>query len=117
MPGYVKNALHKFQHPTPQKSQDNPYPATAKQYGMKVQLMDPIDMSAPLPLHEVKHLQQIIGTFLFYGHAVDPSILRPSANSHPTKPLPQKLPNAPATSFSTIVPPTPMAPFATMPAT
>ena len=75
MPGYVKNALHKFQHPTPKQTQDNPYPATAKQYGMKVQLTDPIDTSTPLPLHEVKCLQQIIGTFLFYGRAVDPTIL------------------------------------------
>ena len=75
MPDYVKNALHKFQHPTPKKSQDNPYPTTAKQYGVKVQLMDPIDMSTPLPLQEVKHLQQIICTFLFYGHAVDPTIV------------------------------------------
>ena len=51
---------------------------------MKVQLTDPIDMSAPLPLHEVKPLQQIIGTFLFYDHAVDPTILmalsKPSSN-------------------------------------
>ena len=75
MPGYVKNALHKFQHPTPKKTQDNPYPAIAKQYGMKVQLTDPIDTSTPLPLHEVECLQQIIGTFLFYGCAVDPTIL------------------------------------------
>ena len=42
---------------------------------MKVQLTDPIDTSTPLLLHEVKCLQQIIGTFLFYGHAVDPTIL------------------------------------------
>ena len=42
---------------------------------MKVQLIDPIDTSSPLPLHEVKCLQQIIGTFLFYGRAVDPTIL------------------------------------------
>ena len=75
MPGYVKNALHKFQHPTPKQTQDNPYPTTAKQYGMKVQLTDPIDTSTPLPLHEVERLQQIISTFLFYGCAVDPTIL------------------------------------------
>ena len=49
MPGYVKNALHKFQHPTPKQTQDNPYPATAKQYGMKVLLTDPIDTSTPSP--------------------------------------------------------------------
>ena len=75
MPGYVDHALHKFQHPTPKKPQDSPYPATVKQYGVKVQLTDPIDTSARLPPHEIKRLQQIIGTFFFYGHAVDPTLL------------------------------------------
>ena len=75
MPGYVDHALHKFQHPTPKKPQDSPYPAAVKQYGVKVQLTDPIDTSARLPPHEIKRLQQIIGTFLFYGRAVDPTLL------------------------------------------
>ena len=75
MPSYVTNALHKFQHPTPQKTQDSPYPATAKQYGVKVQLTNPIDTTARLPPHEIKRLQQIIGTFLFYARAVDPTLL------------------------------------------
>ena len=75
MPGYVEHAQHKFQHPTPKKPQDSPYPAMAKQYGVKVQLIDPIDTSARLPTHEIKRLQQIIGTFLFYGRAVDPTLL------------------------------------------
>ena len=77
MPGYVEQALHKFQHPTPKKLQDSPYPATVKQYGVKVQLTDPIDTSACLPTHEIKRLQQIIGTFLFYGCAVNPTLLTP----------------------------------------
>ena len=75
MPGYIDHALHKFQHPTPKKLQDSPYPATVKQYGVKVQLTDPIDTSAHLPPHEIKRLQQIIDTFLFYGRAVDPTLL------------------------------------------
>ena len=75
MPGYVEQALHKFQHPTPKKPQDSPYPAMVKQYGVKVQLTDPIDTSACLPTHEIKRHQQIIGTFLFYGRAVDPTLL------------------------------------------
>ena len=75
MPGYVTNALHKFQHPPLKKAQDSPYPTTAKQYRVKVQLTDPIDTTAHLPMHEIKRLQQIIGTFLFYGHAVDPTLL------------------------------------------
>ena len=62
-------------NPTPKKPQDSPYPATAKQYGVKVQLIDPIDTSARLPTHEIKRLQQIIGTFLFYGCAIDPTLL------------------------------------------
>ena len=75
MPGYVTTALHKFQHPKPNKAQDSPYPANAKQYGVKVQLTDPIDTTARLPKHEIKRIQQIIGTFLFYGRAVDPTLL------------------------------------------
>ena len=75
MPGYVTNALHKFQHPKPNKAQDSPYPATAKQYGIKVQLTNPIDTTAHLPMHKIKCLQQIIGMFLFYGHAIDPTLL------------------------------------------
>ena len=75
MPGYIQQALHKFQHPPPNKPQDSPYPATVKQYGVQVQLTDPIDTSARLPAHEIKWLQQIIGTFLFYSRAVDPTLL------------------------------------------
>ena len=75
MPGYVDHALHKFQHPTPKKPQDSPYPAAVKQYGVQVQLTDTIDTSARLPPNEIKRLQQIIGTFLFYGRAVDPTLL------------------------------------------
>ena len=75
MPDYVTTALHKFQHPKPNKAQDSPYPANAKQYGVKVQLTDPVDTTARLPKHEIKRIQQIIGTFLFYGRAVDPTLL------------------------------------------
>ena len=75
IPGYVEQALHKFQHPTPTKVQDSPYLATVKQYGVKVQLTDPIDTSTRLPTHEIKQLQPIIGTFLFYGRAVNSTLL------------------------------------------
>ena len=30
MPGYVEQVLHKFQHPTPKKLQDSPYPVMVK---------------------------------------------------------------------------------------
>ena len=35
----------------------------------------PTDDSAKLSPHEIKHLQQIMGTFLFYSRAVDPTML------------------------------------------
>ena len=75
MPGYVTNALHKFQLTPHKKAQDSPYPATAKQYGVRVELTDPFDTTARLPPHEIKRLQQIIEMFLFYGCAVDPTLL------------------------------------------
>ena len=36
----------------------------------------PTDDSAKISPHEIKHLQQIVGTFLFYSRAVDPTMLR-----------------------------------------
>jgi hypothetical protein len=38
MPGYIENALHKFQQKLPNKPQHAPYPARKPQYGSKVQL-------------------------------------------------------------------------------
>ena len=37
MPGYVANALHKFHHPTPPKSQDSPFKFVRPNYGSTVQ--------------------------------------------------------------------------------
>ena len=45
MPGYVEHALHKFQHPTPKKPQDSPYPAMAKQYPSILQPNYPLTKS------------------------------------------------------------------------
>ena len=124
MPGYVKNVLHKFQHPTPKKTQDNPYLATAKQYGVKVQLMDPIDTSTtppppppPSPFMKSNIYNRSLAPSFFMAVLLTPPFSQHSANSLPTKPPPRKLPNVPATSFLTIVPPTLMAPFAAMPVT
>ena len=75
MPGYVQQALHKFQYPPPNKPQDSSYPAMVKQYSVQVQLTDPIDTSARLLAHKIKQLQQIIGTCLSYSRAVDPTLL------------------------------------------
>ena len=76
MPGYVQHALKKFQYDitSTQKPMDalHPYKAT-KKHGLP--MTHPTDNSAKLSPHAIKHLQQIVGTFLFYSRAVDPTML------------------------------------------
>ena len=75
MPGYVEASLHKFQHPWLSHLEDSPYKHNIPQYGSKVQLMDPINNSPPLSHDSHKLIQQVVGTFLYYAHAVDPTTL------------------------------------------
>ena len=76
MPGYVKQALQKFNYEITgiPKNTDAPHPYKAtKKLGLP--MTHPTDNSAKLSPHEIKHLQQIVGTFLFYSRAVDPTML------------------------------------------
>jgi hypothetical protein len=75
MPGYVTQALHKFQHPLPSKPQHAPHKHNKIQYGTKLQLAEPDDKLPPLPKDGIKRLQNIIGTILYYGRAVDSTML------------------------------------------
>ena len=76
MPGYVQQVLNKFQHEitTTKKVTDAPHPYKAtKKHGLP--MTHPTDDSAKLSPQAIKHLQQIVGTFLFYSRAVDPTML------------------------------------------
>jgi hypothetical protein len=75
MPGYISNALHKFQHPPPRLPQHAPYKWSRPNYGATIQLTDPIDKSPALPPNEIKRLQQVVGTLLYYARAVDSTML------------------------------------------
>lgn len=75
MPNYIANALHKFQHPTPQKPEHAPHAHQAIVYGKGPQLTAAPDTSAPLNPAETKRLQELLGTLLYYGQAIDSSIL------------------------------------------
>ena len=50
------------------------YNAAAIQYGAKVQRVEP-DTSAPLSKGKIKHVQDNVGTLLYYARAVDPTLL------------------------------------------
>ena len=75
MNGYVKKALQRFEHLPPARLQHAPSAWTAPKYGEKVQYAAKEDDSPPLDKKEVKRLQEIIGTLLFYARAVDSTML------------------------------------------
>jgi hypothetical protein len=77
MPGYIKAALHKYQHPAPTRPEHATYQCNPPVYGAKTQyVQDTQDSTALLPKY-VTHLQQLGGTLLYYVHAVDPTLIMP----------------------------------------
>ena len=74
MPGYVKEALKRFQHELT-KIQNQPHPHVPPRYGEKIQYAKPQDDSPKLSATDKKFIQQVTGTFLFYARAVDSTML------------------------------------------
>ena len=75
MPIYIKEDLHKFQHPAPSLPQDAPHAWNQRVYGAAVQYADQPKDSPILPPKSINLVQQIIGTLLYYSIAVDPTML------------------------------------------
>jgi hypothetical protein len=75
MPGYVEKALKEFKHIEPKRAEHQPHRNNEPQYGVKLQLTDPIDTTAPLSAVQNTLLQKITGKFLYYARAVDPTML------------------------------------------
>jgi hypothetical protein len=74
MPGYIGDALTKYQHPKPTVPQHSPYKATTIHYGAKFRRLEE-DNSPPLTTDQIKRIQKIVGTLLYYGRAVDSTLL------------------------------------------
>jgi hypothetical protein len=74
MHGYINKALKKYQHPMPTAPKDAPYAVAPIQYGTMVQQVD-IDTTYPLSPTELKRVQDIVGTLLYYARAVNPTLL------------------------------------------
>ena len=76
MPGYVKDKLHKFQHPTPTRPQHSPHQWTSPKYeSTLLYLAQPEDYSLALNPEEANTFQNVVRTFLQYARAVDPTML------------------------------------------
>ena len=74
MPKYVPIKLKEFNHPTPTKPQHSPFPC-APQFTNSQKLV-PEDNSKVLSPERIKRIQKIIRSFLYYGRAIDTTIVK-----------------------------------------
>ncbi len=90
MPEYVERALVQFDHPVPPKPQHQPHQHTIPTYRATVQYAKLEDTSRRLSPAEKKFIQEVIGVFLYFGRAVDSTMLTAlsaiaSAHAEPTE--------------------------------
>jgi hypothetical protein len=77
MPGYIKAALHKYQHPAPTRPEHAPHTWNPPIYGAKTQFVTERITSPTLSDKEINKLQQLTGTLLYYARALDPTLIVP----------------------------------------
>jgi hypothetical protein len=77
MPGYIKAALHKYQHPASACPEHAPHTWNPPIYGAKTQFVNEVTTSPALSDKDVNKLQQLTGTLLYYARAVDPTFIMP----------------------------------------
>ena len=75
MPGYNVKGLKRFGHKAPARRQDSPHEHAPIKYGANAQYATEEDTSKPLDEQGTKRVQQINGTYLFSGRAVDSPLL------------------------------------------
>ena len=75
MPGYIAKALIRFAHPPPSKPQHQPHPHTERIYGATIQYAKKTDDSPLLSTTDKTYIQQVLGVILYYGRAVDSTVL------------------------------------------
>jgi hypothetical protein len=76
MPKYVASKRKEFDQPDPAQPQHSPHPAPPMRYGHSAQDPAPPDKAPPLPPEKHKRVQKIIGSFLYYGRAINLTILK-----------------------------------------
>lgn len=74
MPMYVVKQLAKYGHVTKKRRHTLLQPKPCK-YSKEAHILDPPDTSPPANKKETKFVEQVVGSFLYYGRAVDPLIL------------------------------------------
>jgi hypothetical protein len=116
MPGYIQQALHKFQHPNPTKPQHSPHQHKEIKYGAQSQLTDPSDDSHYYRKRESNgYNKSSTHSCIMPERSISPCS-SPSATYHPPNPKEPRQPTAPPPSCSIIAPPTLKHQSATAPA-
>lgn len=75
MRAYIEHALQRITCPTPSRPQHSPHAWQKPQYGAKTQYTHNADNSPALDAANKTTVQEILGTLLFYGRAIDSTIL------------------------------------------
>ena len=75
IPNYVKEACIRFKHETPKRTQDQPHQHAVPVYGATIQYVKKPDKTRELDKEEKRYIQQVVGTFPYYGRAVDATML------------------------------------------
>jgi hypothetical protein len=77
MSGYIKDALHKFQHPLPKRPQYAPHNWSVLAYGKRTQYAPPPGTAPSATAEDITRAQAIVGTLLYNAQEVDPTLLVP----------------------------------------
>jgi hypothetical protein len=77
MPGFIKAASRKFQHPTPTHPENAPHTWSLPAYNDKTQYIEEHKDIPLLPQKDVTRIQQLYGTLLYYASAVYPALILP----------------------------------------
>jgi len=75
MPGYIARALQRFQHPMPAIPEHSPHPWQRPIYGAKTQYAAQPDSADSLDASDTLRILEVLGTLLFYGRAIDSTLL------------------------------------------
>jgi len=75
MSGYIKKVLQRYKHVQSARKQYAPYPAVPRIYGAVAQAPSPDNNSPEAIEDEVKYIQKVVDTILYYARAVDIAVL------------------------------------------
>ena len=80
MPNYVTKALERLGHRAPPRPQHSPHKWVPITYGKQIQNATVEDTTPLLTPLGIKHIQQVVGSFLYYARAIDNTI-HPALNT------------------------------------